>query len=1124
MTFGSVAPRFVSRLGITVRFRSQVVRRLRGGGPGAAPSRSWGSGAISVLAGLILLLASGSEAPVFAQAGASSSVGGRVTQLGAEGSVAGAQIRLIHELTGAVASTLTDGEGRYRLPNLQPGGPYRLVVSRIGLADEMVEGIRLLSGDHLRVDVEMRTAAVEIEGIQVEARPGVGIYVGRMGVAHISDEAAIALHPTLGRDVLELAERSPLVHREGGRVSVAGQNDRLNAFQLDGLLLQDNSGFPRGDLPEARRKLLPLDAVAQFRVAASPFDVRESGFQGGLLQAVTRSGTNTWASNVFAMGRHEALLGPLDVDGVSVNTPDFRKALAGFSAGGPLRLDRTHIFVAGEFEEERRPPLGLNLGEGEVGRLRLIPDSVAEAARLVGEVFGADPGTASSHTLTTRMANTFARLDHHWSENRTLTVRHMGAWSEEDLSPNRGPLGPYGFSSAGTRWDRRSILTGVELSLRSQGGWGNLISVQHQANRESAHPASPLPQVDVRIWGTEGDLFLNRNIRMGGEASAHALELAQDLVELRNEVSKSLGAHHLALGGAFRHFRVRHLNLPGSLGRYDFDNLWDLRLNEPFTYEIMTTPEDLGDGVERFPVREWSLYAENEWRPTPDLTVRMGARLDRTSFPRLVDGNPLLVETLGLDNTSLPQSLTISPRVGVNWRGDVLGGLTQISGGVGVFQGRIPFEWIAATYAYTGTRRTHLLCQQDPRVNIRVAPPLEPGAPAPRDCVSEVFGRTVLPPSIQVLAPDLSPPRDVKAVLSLDRELPGDLTVTVEGLYSRSLSQLFVRDRNLPEPWIEPGDGQPLEGLGSRVRYGEVFTNLNRRAPEFGPVVEVSNQDRDRTLSLMTEVRGPVGDRATFEVGYRYAQGLALQTLTAADAISSFGRNPIAVAPNDPQRRPSPFVRPHTVTASVTASVPDRWGGTEVGLRYRGMSGRPFSFVYEGDANGDGFSGAGLGRENYNDLVYVPAGTSAAETPRTTPVARAVFSRFISQESCLREARGSILERGSCRGPWTNQVDLKLVRGWDSRVGRVEISGDLLNVLNMVQSSWGRFEDVASQLPILTFVEFPPEQVGGPPRHGLAFVGPVERDSAGEVRPLSPYTLDSVASRWQAQLGVRIRF
>ena len=1071
--------------------------------------------------GALVLALTGAE--LSAQAGASSSLGGRVT-LTDGAPVAGAQVRVVHDLTGAAASVFTDGEGRYRLPNLRPGGPYRVVVSRIGLEDEELEGIRLFSGEHLRVDLEVRTAVVEVEGVEVEARSGLGISVGRMGVAHISDEASIALHPTLSRDILELAERSPLVHREGGRVSVAGQNDRLNAFQLDGLLLQENSGFPRGDLPEARRKLLPLEAVAQFRVAASPFDVRESGFQGGLLQAVTRAGTNTWESNVFAMGRHEWLLGPLDVDGISVNTPDFRKALAGFSAGGPLRLDRTHLFVAGEFEEERRPPLGLNLGEGEVGRLRLIPDSVAEAARLLGEVFGAESGTPRSHTLTTRMGNTFARLDHHWSENRSLTVRHMGAWSEEDLSPNRGPLGPYGLSSAGTRWRRSSLLTGVELSLRSRTGWGNQFSVQHQGNRESALPASPLPQVDVRIWGTEGDLFLNRTIRMGGESSAHALELAQDLVEVRNEVSRSLGAHHLAFGGAFRHFEVRHLNLPGSLGRYDFDNLWDLRGNEPFTYEIMTSAEGLADGVERFPVREWSIYGENEWTPRADLTIRFGARLDRTAFPRAVDPNPLLLETLGIDNTRLPQSLTVSPRIGINWRGDVGGGFTQISGGVGVFQGRIPFEWIAASYAYTGTRRHHLLCQQDPRVNIRVAPPLRPGESAPRDCVSEVFGRTVLPPSIQVMVPDLSPPRDVKGVLSLDRELPGDLAVTVEGLFSRSLNQLFLRDRNLPEPWVEPGDGQPLEGLGPRFRYGEVFTGLNRRVAEFGPVVEVANQGRDRTLSFMGEMRGPIGASSRFEVGYRYAQGLTLQTLTAADAISSFGRNPTAVEPNAPKRRPSPFVRPHTLTASLTASVADRWGRTEVGLRYRGMSGRPFSFVYRGDAKGVGFWGGGLGGESYNDLIYVPAGTSAAETPRTTPVTRAVLSRFIAGEACLQASRGAILERGSCRGPWINQLDLKAVRGWDSRIGRVEVSADLLNALNVVRESWGRIEDVEAQLPILAFIEFPPEQVGGPPRHGIAFVGPVERDAEGEVRPLSPYTLDSVASRWQAQLGVRIRF
>jgi hypothetical protein len=248
---------------------------------------------------------------------------------------------------------------------------------------------------------------------------------------------------------------------------------------------------------------------------------------------------------------------------------------------------------------------------------------------------------------------------------------------------------------------------------------------------------------------------------------------------------------------------------------------------------------------------------------------------------------------------------------------------------------------------------------------------------------------------------------------------------------------------------------------------------------------------------------------------------VTLQTLTSADAISSFGRNPVSVSPNEPGRRPSPFLRPHTVTASLTTRIEDPWGQTAVGLRFRGLSGRPFSFVYMGDGNGDGFSGLGLGREAYNDLLYIPVGTTSAETPWTTPVTRALLHRFIGLTDCLESQRGRILERGDCRGPWSNQLDLKAVRRLQTSRGDLEVHLDLLNALNVFNRGWGRVEDVDPQLAILRFIALPPLQEGMNPEHGLSYAGPVERRSDGDVWPVRPFTLDPIASRWQAQIGIQ---
>jgi len=1074
-------------------------------------------GIIGLIAALL------SPAGIAAQAGATASLGGVVVDADGQPVVA-AEVRLRYIASGMVALTLSDVQGRYRLTNLRPGGPYVIQVERLGYRSAQTEDVRLLAGEHQWVDLVLQPFAVMLEGVEVVTRPGIRLSPSRMGVAHISDAETITLFPTIRRDVLSLAEASPLVHREGSRLSVAGQNDRLNAIQLDGLLLQDPSGFPRGDLPEPRRKFVPMEALEQFRVAASPFDIRETGFQGGLLQAVTRSGTNQWLISAMAHGRYHGLLGALDVDGARVPARDFQKMLAGVTLGGPIRRDRTHLFLALEVEEERRPPQGLNIGEADPLRLQIIPDSVVRAVQILADRFGVDAGTEEAFPLASPMANLYLRLDHIPSENRSLTWRHLSAWSEEDLSPNRGPLGAYGMSAASVPWAHRSILNGVEFIVRGRSGWGNRILVQHQQTRDIAGASTGLPQIDIRVWGTYENYFLNRYLRAGNDAAAHGLELSQDLLEIKNEFSRSLGRHHVSVGASARTFAVRHLHMPGSRGIYTFDNLWDLAGNAPFTYEVLYLPDGVTDPSERFSLREWSLYVQDEWEPHPNLNIRAGIRADWMQLPRRPDANPALAETMGVDNTRMPGGLAVSPRVGFNWHGRVVGGLTQISGGFGVFQGRIPFEWIASTYAYTGTRRAQLICQQNPEINLRVAPRLVVGRGVPTECEPTTFGRTAVPPVVQFMDEDLTPPRDVKLALSVDRELPLGLGFTVEGLYSRALKQLFLEDRNLPTPVSEPGPDQRWDGLGPRVRFGDVFGPYRRAHPAWGPVVQVGNRRGDHSLSFLGALSGSLGSRYAFDLGYRFTQAVTLQTLTSADAISSFGRNPVSISPNEPGLRPSPFLRPHTVTASLTMRVPDPWGETAIGLRFKGLSGRPFSFVYMGDGNGDGFSGLGLGREVYNDLLYIPMGTTSAETPWTTPVTRALLHRFIGMTDCLESSRGRILERGDCRRPWYKQLDLKAVRHIPTSRGTLQLQADLVNALNVFNRRWGRVEDVPPQLAILRFTAFPPLREGMNPEHGLSYVGPVTRTPEGDVWPLQPLTVDPIASRWQAQVGIHFTF
>lgn len=1071
--------------------------------------------------------------PLPAQGGSQASLGGVVTDL--EGApLPDVEVRALHEPTGAEAAVLTDGEGRFRISNLRPGGPYAVEARRIGLTAERLEGLRLVAGQHRRIDFRLGQRPVELEGVGVVISPRIRISPSRMGIDHLADRLQITRFPTVNRELLELAELSPLVHREeGGRVSVGGRNDRFNAFQIDGLSMADAAGFPRGDLPEVRRKPIPMEALDQYRIEASPFDVRESGFQGGLLQAVTRSGTNEWEGTAFSLARHETLLGSLEIDGFPSEPRSFRKLLTGFAVGGPLRRDRTHLFVAGEVEEQRHPPSGFHVGEADPFRLQVSPDSMGRIGEILESEYGSDAGTERSYGLTNPMANLFGRLDHRISDAHTLTYRHVLARSEEDLPVNRDPVGLYEFSSTGTRWTQSNMLNGLELVSRGAGGWGNRLLVQHQRLRERALPGSDLPQVEVRTTALFEDFFLARTVRLGAGAASHALELDQDLWEVRNEVSRTLGAHHLTAGVHLRHFRVRHLYLPNSRGTWFFDDLAGLEANRPGPpdgtgYEVLLLPDGVDDPSERFRSREVGLFLQDEWSAGPGLTLQFGIRAETTRLPRTPEENPAVETTFGEANTHMPDGLVLSPRVGVNWYGEPGGRTTQLRGGIGVFQGRIPFEWIASTYAFTGTRRLVRSCRNEQRGDLFPVPPLDPGGPVPRDCLAESV-RTDHPPDVQMFAEDLNLPRDLKVALGVDRELPLGLYVSAEVLFSHALEQLHLRDLNLPDPVQRAGSVPPgtvPDAFGDRTRYGEPFESFGpppRRSEDFGHVIRVENRSGDRAISLHAEVGGALGAGHRFQLGYAYKEAVTLQSLTSADAVSAFGRNPTSADLDESTRRPSPFQRPHTLTFSGWTSVSDPWGATEIGLRYRGMSGRPYSYVYEGDPNVDGFPGTGLAREVYNDLIYLPYSARPADMPEGNFLSRSLIRQLMAREPCLMEAEGSIVERGACRGPWTNRVDLKAVRRFSSPWGEVELSADLLNVLNLLSSDWGEVRDVRAAVPILRLVELPPETLGGPPGVLVAYAGPTERDET-QLRPRLPYTIHAPESQWQAQVGIRFRF
>ena len=504
---------------------------------------------VPCLAALALLPAA---LPLSAQSASTGGLRGRVADR--DGTpVEAALVTLVHTRTGAASTALSVADGRYTLRGQRPGGPYTVTVTRIGFREFTREGIEVLLGRFVDLNITLVSAAIEIEGLVVEVEPDPVFNPGRIGISTLVTSEVLRQLPTVTRDFLDFAALSPLVRTSEEGVSVAGASYRFNTLNIDGALNQDVFGLSTNNIAGGRAgaRVIPIEAVEQFRVEVAPFDIRQSGFTGGALNAVTRSGANDFETSAFGFHRSGALVGELVVDDVST-VPELSTVRAGFTAAGPIRRDRAHFFVAGEWERVREPPTGLHVGESDPLSLSLVPDSVARMQSLLRQL-GADPGTAASFSLENELANLFARLDWKIGDRHDAMLRYSFAAADDDPDPNRLPGAAYAFSSGGSEISSRNHSAVLRLVSSLGNRFSNEFSANIQGLSDNETARSSFPQVEVTVDGRVGDLFVTRDVRAGADFFAQDNALDQRIFQLSNNLSVRCGRPSTALR------RVGHL-------------------------------------------------------------------------------------------------------------------------------------------------------------------------------------------------------------------------------------------------------------------------------------------------------------------------------------------------------------------------------------------------------------------------------------------------------------------------------------------------------------------------------------------------------------------------------------
>jgi len=1069
---------------------------------------------LAALAALLLLPGTGA-----AQSQTTSTIRGTVTGPGGMG-LTGVEVRVRHGPTGAQRSVLTGSDGSFVVLLLQPGGPYELTASHIGFAPATRSDIHLAIGETRTVALELQTAAVPVEGVAVDVSRGL-VTSRRAGPETLLDEPVLGALPVPSRDVLDLAVVSTLVRTtEGGGFSVGGQNDRYNSLLVDGLSAGDAFGLTPSSVPgaQAGARLLPLDAVAQYEILVAPYDARLSGFAGGVLNAVTRTGTNDLALHAFALGRDAALTGDLTLPSGSARASGIRREVVGVSAGGPLVRDRVHFFLAGEVERRHREPVGYNSGQDDPALVGITPETLDLFKTVFEQGHGVDVGRYGAYDLRQDLTNVFARVDWSFPGGSRLTLRDVFARASNDESPNRTPFEPYGFSSNAVFRTSTNNLLSAQLFTDLGSGGGNELDLSLQRTTDRTRPASDLPQIEAVLTSPFFSLSANRPIRIGSQFYAQDNDLEQTSARLTNTLTRVRGNSTWTLGASAAWHRVGQRYLPGDRGDYYFATWADVLDNAPLRYQRTVLLPGQSPGVS-FDVAETGLFAQDQIE-LDAFTLRFGLRLDAPFVLDHPGHNEDVARVFDKNTSSVPSGVLLSPRVGVNWEG---GGArrTQVRAGAGLFTGQLPYVWLANAFHDTGLRSEVQACfgayNGFNPANANIAPPFDPSDPAPT-CLN---GPPTVVRTVTVFDQDFRYPQYAKVSLALDQEITPSLAASVDVILGHAVHQVALRELNIQRQDTALG---PLRGFGGTERFyyglpsSRGFSPL-RLLPDYGQVLLVTNGSGDRSWSVSAELRGSLTDRLDFRAGYAYGRSYDRMSPTSVDLIGAFGSTPTHRDPNAPPLTPSNFDRPHKVVLALYGTPIPALEDTEISLLYTGESGLPFSYVYRGDLNGDGYPSLGKASDQDNDLVYVPA--DPLEVP-AGPGTTVRLAAALANDPCLKRFSGEMLLRNQCRAPWQNRLDLRVAQRLRVGSASVRVEADMVNVLNLLDRNWGLVRTIPATSSLLQ----PTERIRGNGdllMQWIAGLLPL-RDEAGAQRIPEPWSVASPASQWQAQIGVRVSF
>jgi len=1032
-----------------------------------------------------------------------SSITGTVKAAGGE-SLTGATIKAIHQPSGTVYTTVATTDGRFTIPNMQVGGPYIVTITYTGYEKDEVKDVYLKLGEAFVLNEVLGQGGQLKEVVVTGANRNSLLNANRTGTTTNITARQLLTLPTVTRSLNDFLRITPQA-TSTSTGSIGGGNYRQNYITVDGS--DFNNTFGIGTNLPANGSPISLDAISEISVNVSPYDVKQSGFIGSAVNAVTRSGTNDFSGSVYTLWRNQNQQG----NKVGNNTPFTRQPLKdntyGFRFGGPIIQNKLFFFINAEKGKTTRPgqtqyaatadkPFGSSpeISKPTTGFL----DTVSSYLK---SKYNYDPGSYQGYDFVSENTRFVARIDWNITNKHRFNIRYNQVKSKTPsfVSTSRSPLQGYSSSAGRTsntamwfsnsNYFQENNFYSLAAELNSTfGQFANTLRVSwtHQDEPRSSTSAY-FPLVDI-LDGTGGAPGTPL-VTFGYEPFTYGNLRDVRSTSIVDYVTRTIGKNNITFGAQFDMQSTKNGFQRFGTSYYTFRSWSDFvngvkPVDFAVTYPLNAT---FTQAFPRFKFAQYSVYGQDEIAVTQNFRLTAGLRLDLPTYLNVaeIQTHPLVAGLTFANgqtvNTGvLPKNRIMwSPRIGFNW--DVKGDRSvQVRGGTGIFTGRVPTVWIVAQSGdagllqFTQTYETPSASRNTPAAfatpgTFNPDPtyyypgnPGNPGAPAKPG--------SSIPSTVSATDPNFKFPQTWKSSLAVDVKLPWGMVGSLEAIINKDLNVAYGKNPNLVDPTdldvTDYPDSRPVYPIANKDKFinpltstGQPVANGNAAGTgAFNPVV-LSNGSKGYYWSITAKLEKQFSKGFSGFIAYTRSQAQALFDGSGDQLLNTWSITQITNNANNPELSYANYVVPDRIVASFTYRKEYiKHLATQISMFIEGSIGGRFSYTYTNDFNRDGQT---------NDLIYVPKDASEITfvdqtyngVTYTGKQQSDLFFRYIEQDKYLSSRKGKYAERNGAKFPWRNQVDVKFAQDLFTNIGgkrnTLQFTIDIFNFGNLLNKNWG---------------------------------------------------------------------